>query len=187
MDTENAYMTYGAITARAVGADLVDIAWSGRKMWPDNSIPEVYDYALPADPNTKWDLSQQIPGAIVINLATNDFGKANPDEKGWTEAYASFIGRLRKRAPKARIYCATGPMMSDNWPPKTKALSTLHRYLEEVVKLRAEAGDKNIALIDFEIQNEQRDGIGSAWHPNVRTHTNMANRLTAALHADLGW
>jgi len=187
IETENAYLTYGAITARAFNADFIDIAWSGRTMWPTNSIPEIYDLALPADKSTKWNLKQEIPSAIVINLATNDFGKANPDEKGWTEAYAAFIGRLRQRAPRAMVYCAIGPMMTDNWPPTTKALTTLRTYLTDVLNLRTAVGDTKIKVIEFETQNEERDGIGSSWHPNTTTHRNMANKLIETIHKDLGW
>ena len=32
--------------------------------------------------------------AIVITLGTNDFGKVNPEEKGWTEAYGQFVAKL---------------------------------------------------------------------------------------------
>ncbi len=187
VNTENAYMTYGAIAARALNADLVDIAWSGRTMWPTNSIPEIYDLALPPDKSSAWDLSQQTPDVIVINLATNDFGKVNPDEKQWTQAYCAFIDRLRKRAPTARIYCAMGPMMTDTWPPRVHALSTLKTYLREIVNMRNDAGDSNVAMLEFETQNLERDGIGSDWHPNLKTHQNMADRLIAAIKTDLGW
>lgn len=187
VDTENAYLSYGAIAARQLKADFVDIAWSGRKMWPDNTIPEIYDLALPPDPASTWDLTVDPPGAILINLATNDFGKANPDEKGWTEAYAAFIERLRRIAPHAMVYCATGPMMTDHWPPGMNALTTLKRYLDEVVAMRAAAGDTKVKIIEFETQNQQRDGIGSDWHPNVTTHQNMAARLVKTIQADLGW
>ncbi len=49
-DTENARDAYGAIAARRLGADYACVAWSGRKMWPDNTVPEIYDRALPQDP-----------------------------------------------------------------------------------------------------------------------------------------
>lgn len=186
IETENAYLTYGAMAARDLDADFIDIAWSGRKMWPDFSIPDVYDYALPPDKNTPWDLKQQVPDAIVINLATNDFGKGIPDEKGWTKAYCDFIDRLRQRAPSATIYCAMGPMMNDGWPPKVKALSTLRTFLHEIVDMRTAAGDKNVKMIEFDVQKEE-DGIGSDWHPSVTTHQKMANRLSQAIRADLGW
>ena len=186
-DTENAYMTYGAIAARQFDADFVDIAWSGRKMYPDNTVPEIYDLALPEDKESKWDLKQQIPDVIVINLATNDFGKSNPDEKLWTQAYASFIGRLRERAPKARIYCAIGPMMSDNWPPQNKALSTLQRYMIDVIGLRAAVADDNIQVLEFATQDEAKEGIGSDWHPTITAHQRMANGLINAIRRDLHW
>ena len=48
-NTENAHLTYGAIAARELGADCVVVAWSGRKMWPDNTMPAIYDLALPQD------------------------------------------------------------------------------------------------------------------------------------------
>ena len=186
-DTENAYMSYGAIAARDLKADFVDIAWSGRKMYPDNTVPEIYDLALPDDKDSKWDLKQQIPDVIVINLATNDFGKANPDQKLWTQAYASLIGRLRERAPKARIYCAVGPMMTDNWPPDTKALTTLQKYMVNVIGLRAAVADDNIQVLEFATQDEAKEGIGSDWHPTVAAHRRMANDLVTAIKRDLHW
>lgn len=186
-DTENAYLTYGALTARELNADFHDIAWSGRKMWPDNTIPEIYDLALPEDKTSTWNLKDSIPDVIVINLATNDFGNKNPDQKGWTEAYSAFIQRLRGRAPKARIYCTVGPMMTDNWPPNNKALTTVKSYLVEVLRLRASVGDDNIRVIEFETQDEARDGIGSDWHPNLKTHRKMADVLEAAIRSDLKW
>jgi len=186
IDTENAYMTYGAIAARDLGADFVDLAWSGRKMWPDNTMPEIYDFAFPDDKTSPWDMKKDVPSVIVINLATNDFGKENPDEKSWTEAYAAFIGRLRVRAPKAKIYCAYGPMMSDNWPPGTKALTTLKRYLSDVVALREAAGDKNLRALEFTSQDEV-DGIGSDWHPSVKTHQKMAKVLADAIRQEVRW
>lgn len=187
VDTENAYGTYGAIAARELRADLVDVSFSGRKMWPDNTIPEIYDLALPDDKTSTWDLSQEIPDVIVINLATNDFGRVSPDEKKWTEAYAAFIQRLRERAPHARIYCAIGPMISDTWPPKVKALSTLQHYLIDVVGLRAKVGDNNLRVLEFVTQDEARDGFGADSHPNIVTHESMAKVLVAAIEKELNW
>ena len=45
----------------------------------------------------------------------------------------------------------------------------------------------NVAMLEFETQNLERDGIGSDWHPNLKTHQNMADRLIAAIKTDLGW
>ena len=185
-ETENAYLTYGAIAARALKAQYACVAWSGRKMWPDNTIPEVYDRALPADNASTWDFSTWTPDAVVINLATNEFGKGNPDEKGWTDAYKAFITRVRKNYPKAMIYCASGSMMSDSWPPAQKSLTTLHRYLNSIIDDLKKSGDSNVRFIAFDPQ-DQKNGLGSDWHPSVKTHELMAAKLVDALKKDLGW
>ncbi|HLX64668.1 MAG TPA: SGNH/GDSL hydrolase family protein [Planctomycetota bacterium] len=185
-ETENAFLTYGAMAARALNADYVCVAWSGRKMWPDYSIPEVYGRTLPNDAKSEWDFSKQIPDVVLINLGTNDFRGKNPDEKGWTEAYKNFIARVRKNYPKAAIYCASGSMMSDSWPPDQHALSTLHKYLNEIIDELKKAGDSNIRFIAFDPQ-DQKNGLGSDWHPSVKTHELMAAKLVEAIKKDLGW
>jgi lysophospholipase L1-like esterase len=182
--TENAYRTYGAMAARETNAEFVCIAWSGKKMWPDNTIPELFDRTLPMDAKSHWDPTQWVPDAIVITLGTNDFGKANPDEKGWTDAYDQFVAKLFTAYPQARVYCATSPMMGD-WGDR-KQRTVLHQYLEKIVAARQAAGQSAIALLDFPIQNDKL-GYGADWHPNVKNHEVMAAILTAALRKDLQW
>jgi len=185
--TENAYQAYGAVAARTLGADYVCIAWSGCKMWPDYTIPEIYDRALPLDPGSAWDFSKWVPDAVVINLATNDFGKGNPDQAKWTGAYDTFIAHLRQVYPKAEIYCASGSMMSDAWPPGQKALSTLQAYLAQVVDDWRKAGDTRVHVIAFAPQDAAKDGIGADYHPSLKTHQLMAQTLAERLQKDLGW
>jgi hypothetical protein len=183
-ETANAYMTYGQIVARQLGSSCTTIAWSGKKMWPDNTIPEIYDYIIPSQKQHLWDSrSGSAPSAVLINLATNDFGKGVPDQAGWTTGYKTFVLKIRKQYPKTLIYLATGSMMSDNWPPKEKHLSTLKRYLDGIV---SDLKDGRVKRIDFAVQQES-DGIGSSWHPNAVTQAKMALVLKAALSKDLGW
>ena len=184
--TENAYLTYGAMAARKFNADYMCVAWSGKKMWPDNAIPELYDRALPTDPSSAWDFSRQIPNAVLINLATNDFGRENPDEKGWTDAYKAFVVRVRKNYPKAHIYCAAGSMMNDSYPAGHHALSTLRAYLIKIVADERAGGDANISFLEFAPQ-DGKNGIGADYHPNVKTHEIMAETLAEALTRDLKW
>jgi lysophospholipase L1-like esterase len=183
--TENGYATYGAIAARQLGADYMCIAWSGKKMWPDNTIPALYDLALPDDSKSQWDFAKWTPDIVLINLATNDFGRTKiPDEQGWTKAYESFIARLRKNYPDAEIYLASGSMMGD-WDEK-KPLTVLKKYLAKIVADRKAAGDAKVHEIDFATQ-DRKDGLGSDWHPSVKTHEIMAKKLVETLGKDLGW
>lgn len=185
-ETENADLSYGNIAAKALGADCTIIAWSGRKMWPDNTTPSIYDLVLPTDTTSTWDFNAPAPQAVVINLATNDFGQGNPEEAGWTGAYKAFINRLRVHYPNTTVYCAIGSMMSDNWPPKNMALSTLRGYLTRMVGSINSAGDAKVHVLEFDVQ-KQEDGIGASWHPNIKTHQKMAAKLVTALKHDLSW
>ena len=179
--TENAYLTYGAIAARRLNADFVCIAWSGRLMWPTNTMDEVYGRTLPTDPSSRWEFVRWTPDVVVINLGTNDFyAKTLPDDAGWIGGYRAFLARVRKNYPRALIYCATSPML---WGDK----DTLERKdLNRIVDEEHQKGHANVRFLDFKTQNPA-DGLGADWHPNVKTHEIMADTLTTALESDLKW
>ncbi|MDR3689726.1 MAG: GDSL-type esterase/lipase family protein [Fimbriimonas sp.] len=176
-ETENAYESYASVAARLLDADVTIIAWSGRKMWPDNTTPEIYDTILPNEGKGQYDFKGPVPSAVVINLATNDFGKSAPDEDGWTRAYETFIRRIWSHYPKAQIYAATGPMMVGD------PLAKLQQYLQ---KISTDMNDPRLHLIDFETQ-KQENGLGSDWHPSVKTDEIMGAQLAGVIKRDLHW
>jgi len=182
-ETENAYQTYASLAARAVGADVRLIAWSGRKMFPDNTMPEIYDRVLPMEAAPLVDPKDPTPDVVVINLATNDFGAKNPEEGPWTAAYEAFIRRIRSQYGKAQIYVALGSMMSDDYPPENKALSTARGYLTRMIE---RIHDPRVHFVEFDRQLME-DGIGADWHPNIVTGRKMAARLLDAWEKDLHW
>ena len=186
--TENAYLTYGALTARAFAADYVCIAWSGKKMWPNNTIPELYDRVFPFDANSKWDFASWKPEVVLINLATNDFGRENPERAGWIKGYTEFVKRVRGNYPDATIYLALGSMMNDAYPKKeNKALTTAREYVQQVLKDLQASGETKVKFIEFSLQNPTRDGVGNDWHPGLKTHQIMAQRFIEAIRNDLQW
>jgi lysophospholipase L1-like esterase len=182
--TENARLAYGALAARAFDADYVCIAWSGKTLWPKNTIVELYDRTLPGDAHSKWDFASYQPQVIVINLGTNDTAKGIPDEEGWVKAYNDFLDHLRANDPKATIYLAIGPMMTDS--ASKPALSTIRKYITRVVKERSDKGDSQIHLLEFK-QQTWKNGFGADWHPSLKTHQLMADDLINAIQHDLGW
>ena len=182
-ETENAYQSYASVAGRAVGADVRLIAWSGRKMFPDNTMPEIYDRVLPTEAAPLADPKDPVPDVVVINLATNDFGAKNPDEAPWTAAYEAFIHRVRAQYAKTQIYVTLGGMMTDDYPPQNKALSTARGYLTRMVE---RIHDPKVHFVEFDRQLME-DGIGADWHPNLVTGRKMASRLLDAWEKDLHW
>jgi lysophospholipase L1-like esterase len=177
---ENGYMSYGAIAARLLGADLQIVAWSGRKLSPNNTIVEVYDRVLAQDEKPKADLKAWVPGVVVIDLGTNDFGdkKTPPEEKAWSAAYKDFVKTIRATAPKAHVVIASGPMgTAPEWD----------KWARQVVADLNSAGDANVTYLPFDTQDVGGDGVGGHWHPNLKTDAKMADRLAKEIEKVAGW
>lgn len=185
-DTENAYLSYGAIAARLLHADYQCIAWSGRKLWPDNDIPSIFDEIIPDDSSDQWDERLWRPNVILINLGSNDVEPSMPDKTSWVDAYNKFILHLRATAPRALIYVALGPMLSDADPQGQHQLTSMRIYLQSVVDLRRSLGDRRVRFLEFP-QEDPVTGVGALQHPNIKTHEEMAEELAAAIHTDLKW
>jgi lysophospholipase L1-like esterase len=177
---QNGYMTYGAIAARKLGAEAQIIAWSGRTLFPNNTMVEVFPRTLAMDAEPKFDQKSWVPGVVVIDLGTNDFRdpKRPPEEKGWISAYKSFIASIRKTAPDSYVFVASGPMgTAANWD----------QWAKTVVADLQKDGDQRIAYLPFATQDVNGDGIGGHWHPNLTTQGKMADRLTREIEKAVGW
>jgi len=185
-ETEDAYQTYGLMAGRALDANVELIAWSGRKMWPDQTIGAIYDLDVPSDPSSTCDFRGEPPEAIVINIGTDDFRPGIPDEGEWTGAYKGFIGRLRSHYPKSFIFPTLGCMLSDTFPENRQSRTTMRNYLMRVVDDLHSAGDKRVRLLEFSQQREE-DGYGCGFNPSVKTNSFMANELEDQLRRDLRW
>ncbi|MEI9940348.1 MAG: SGNH/GDSL hydrolase family protein [Pseudomonadota bacterium] len=184
--TENQYLSYEAIAARAVNAELYTEAWSGIGMLHNYDgtttgvMPERYPRTLPERATSTWDFDKFVPDAVVINLGSNDFSTGDPGAAFQT-AYLKFVSDLRVHYPSARFFLALGPMLSGDSYNQAAA------YLKAVIAARATAGDKNLTFLEFGTQDTNADGIGCDYHPSLKTHQKMADKLQAALKADLGW
>ena len=99
--TENHYLTYAQLTARALGAVAHVVARSGigvyrsyggpREGTPENVMTTEYEYTNLYDHSEKWDFSRYQPQVVCINLGTNDLSTNNYDVKLLRAAYRKFL------------------------------------------------------------------------------------------------
>jgi len=179
--------SYGALTARALNADLITIAWSGKGMYEDyggattSTMPDLYPYSMPTQPATAtlWNFSEWTPDAVVINLGTNDFWNGDPGAQ-FESTYLSFVQTVRGHYPNAYIVCANGPLLV------SPDFTTAETYITGVVSQMKAAGDTRIEYLSFGMQGAG-NGYGCDYHPSAATHAIMATTLEAALSSALGW
>ncbi len=183
---ENAYLSYGSVTARALGADQFTVAWSGKGIVRnyDGSttelIPNLYPRILPWDTTTLWNPAQWTPQVVVINLGTNDFAVDVPNKTTFTSGYANFVTQIRSQYPGAHIYLALGPLLS------YANLTSARDYITTVVNQFNAAGDSKVHFIEFPMQDGSL-GYGEDYHPSVAEDAAMSNQLVTQIKADLGW
>ena len=188
VETENATMSYAAMTARELHADYSLIAYSGRgvvRNYGDSNkvsvdpMPSLYGRICFSDSIKKWNYSSWIPQAVVINLGTNDFStQPFPDKEVFQEAYLRLIRRVRTLYPGSTLFCVCGPMIGEPcWS-----------YIREVVEQEQKGKrDKDVffAGIDRNVLTETDWGCDN--HPNVFGMQKMTGVLVAAIKLRMNW
>jgi hypothetical protein len=178
-DQHNAYLSYGAITARSLQTQYHLSAVSGIglihsccKM--DVTMPQVYDKVSMRNDTIAWDFSQYQPDLVTVCLGQND---GRQDSAIFSEAYLAFLLRLRNYYPAAEIICLTSPMAEP-------ALSAFMKsVLPGIVKKANANGDKKISTYFFSRQYSK----GCDWHPDINEHEQIAGELTTFIKSRMKW
>jgi hypothetical protein len=183
--SQNYDAAYGPVAARAVNADLITIAWTGKGMYRNNqgdttlTMPILYGRTLPDITTSTWDFSSWIPDAVVIYLGNNDFGKGDPGQ-AYVTTYDTFIARVRMNYPKALVVCTIGPNLSG------ADLTAERAYVQGIVTAENAAGDMNVVFLEMP-QPTAAEGTGCGGHPLAVTHARMGAALATLLKTKLGW
>ncbi|WP_028863387.1 SGNH/GDSL hydrolase family protein [Psychromonas aquimarina] len=185
MAEKNNYLSYAAITARALNAEHVSISSSGIGLmvsWFNWTMTDYYDQLDGSGVNgKKWDFSQWTPDVVVINLMQNDSWLVDsefsppPTKMQRIKAYYNFIYTLRSKYPDAHIIAALGGMDA------VKPGSPWPEYIRKAVaQYRKDFNDNKVDSFFF-------DYNGFNKHPRVKHHQAMADKLTAFISEKMNW
>lgn len=173
-DTTDTQQAFGPLLAKRLDADYRVIAYSGYGVVrnyaghkPGENLPFLYDRAIPGDPAPAAADGAWRPQIIVINLGTNDFSTPIKPGEAWADAaalradyrakYVAFIQRLRASQPQARL-----------------VLMAAENFRGEVAQVAAATGATLVDSGPLEL-------TGCNWHPSLKDHRAMADRVAAAL------
>lgn len=189
IETENACMSYAAITARALNAEYSLVSYSGKgvvRNYGDknknsiNSMPALYDRTCYYDSTLKWNYNEWLPQAVVINLGTNDFStQPYPDKKVFQNAYNKLVNRVRSLYPQVTIFCICGPMIEE------PCLSEIKEIVEQQQML--EGRNKDIFFIEINRSIMNDSDWGCDWHPNIKGSLKMANVVAPFIKLVMNW
>jgi lysophospholipase L1-like esterase len=178
-DQHNAWMSYGAQTARALKAQWHLTSVSGIGLIHSCcemtiTMPEVYDRMNCRGDEGNWDFGRYQPDVVTVCLGQND---GIQDSTAFCSAYVAFLGKVRRVNPKAQIVLLTSPMGN---PQLTEVLK---RYIGAVVAAGRRSGDKKLS--DYFFSRQWSGGCGG--HPDLADQGQIAEELTGYLRKLMGW
>ncbi|MDB9496953.1 SGNH/GDSL hydrolase family protein [Spirulina major CS-329] len=187
--TENAYLAYGAIAARLLNANLINLCRSGFGLTRNANgettptMPHHYELLLPPEPEP-WNFQSYIPDCVLIHLGTNDgFYKVDrtPDRALFVETGVALVNRIQARYPSAQLVWLFLDRTLPNGDP-----SVAEDYLREIQRTIDAQGGKSIEI--FEIAGAREEwGYGAVWHPSLTQHQYNGEKLASFLGDLLGW
>jgi hypothetical protein len=178
-DQTNGFMSYAAITGRALNARYHLSSVSGIGMIHsccdmDILMPQVYDKISLRENKMPWDFKKYQPDVVTICLGQND---GVQDSVKFCSAYIGFVQKLRDHYPHASIILLSSPMAD------ARLLAALKNYLAAVQQHFLKKDDKNIYRFIFSKQSV----AGCDSHPSVAEHEQIAGELTTFIKEVKGW
>lgn len=188
--TENNYLSYAPVMARAFQADYHIVAHSGEgvvrnygykeKTSPNGTMPRRYNRLYDEKESPLWDFSLWKPDVVVINLGTNDFStKPQPDKEVFQDTYKKLILEVTKQYGDLPVFCVVGPMIDE----------PCYSYVKDLVdQLRSSGEKKNVFFVGIPtyLMDPSKD-LGSDTHPNYSGAKKMATHVLPVISSILKW
>ncbi len=185
----SAYLSYGALTARALNAQWQITAISGIGLISSccsmgYTMPNAYDRINLTDASSpKWNFSKYVPDVVTICLGQND-GSTIVASKAFKDAYVAFINTLRSKYSSASIFLLTSPM-ADSSSSSTCLFSVMQTSLAGIVDSMHNAGDAKVYWV--KLPHDQNHGCTGQGHPSEAEHLITAGVLETAIKQVMGW
>lgn len=186
----NPELSYGLRLAKALKANGQLVCYGGRgviRSWNGKTdelqAPDFYELSIAQYNMPRWDHKQFEPELILISLGTNDFSLgigALPLQADFVGAYASFVKRLLKLHPRAKIALTEGAIVNDNDDPARPQKTVLRQYLTDTAQ---RVNDSRVHVVP----SVNYPGDDCDAHPNKEQHKAMADDLTPILRKIMAW
>lgn len=186
--TENSdcMQAFSYLTARALNADISIYSASGWGVkfskWTSPNTLNLFDAYKNLDffSDVKWDITKITPDVIVINLGTNDWSYiSNTTDpsiqadrlKQFQNQYVDFLNYLHNIYPNCKIIMFYGLMNEKHIFDATKEIYNM-----------AKVTNPDLAILQV-----TGDAQGSASHPSVNSHKQVAQLLISKIEYEMGW
>ncbi|MEN9743772.1 MAG: hypothetical protein RLZZ65_1577 [Bacteroidota bacterium] len=162
----NAYLSYGPLLCRTLGADWQLSAVSGIGLNKSccglrYQMPEVYESIGFNTYKKPWNFKKhRKPNVVFVTLGQNDDLNCQDQARAYEKDYLTFLNKLRKLYPKATLVCCNSPMAT--LAQKVK----LNQRIQRVVNQLRRQKDHNIHF--FAYQGVYR--AGNDKHPTIKQH-----------------
>ena len=178
-DNDNAYYSYGAVTARMLRADWQISAVRGIGLTESEphvatTLPDAIDNIDMSRNVIPWDVTRYQPH--VVTIAAGEKNELQ-DSTTFCNAYSSFLQKLRGYYPKAEIICMSNPALD------AASNATLQNYITAIVSAATEKGDN--MLTNFFFTSSYHNGCGG--NPSIADHKRLAAELSAYISRLKGW
>ncbi|MCL1868131.1 MAG: SGNH/GDSL hydrolase family protein, partial [Paludibacter sp.] len=183
-DQHNAYFSYAAQLARALGIDFQLSSVSGIGMyrnWNDEHqteaiMPDVYQNLYLNSDKSKPYKFEFKPDIVVICLGTNDLSDGDSkkprlpfNSKKFVENYINFIKMLYVHNPNAQIVLLNSPIISGD------KRTVLNKCLDSVkAAFASDKTHKEIRIFHF---SDKIIPHGCGYHPDIKDDTQMKDEL----------
>lgn len=197
--TQNESEAYPSLVAKALGAEHVHLAYSGKGVLQNYTRSDsavfgvLYERGLPDDPSSAWAFPPTAsPDAVFVNLGGNDWDEPSPAifdppaVDAFAAKYAELLATIRAKYPAAHVICALGPSQTDAHPAGYEAYTNGKQALEAAVDARKLAGDSRVYYFETtRLSDAYRTGCDA--HPNAAFHKILAAEIAAAIKDKTGW